>query len=305
MHINKVSLAILVDGKSLYEDKTKVFIPFGTNYELFVKNDNKFDIYISVTRGSLVEKDSFLVKAKTKRIIKGFSKFNKFYQFRFIESIPEIKNKKITHSVENLFYITISNAEKICNPFLSDRSLFPYDKGCKPQININEKSPFTNTKVKPNPLSSNFSVPKAPSFEQFNTNKGLNQDSLNASTIHLRDKPTGIHTHGKPVEETANDINVFGLETLGLLYFDFIGTDSNGNLLKKPLFAKDHIECLECGKKANLNDTYCSRCGSYIIKTADLIDKDISDSQKKNNTCCNNTFSPDYNYCPFCAKEFH
>lgn len=353
MHKQNVSLAILVNGKSLYENKNKVYIPYGTNYEIFAKNNNNFDVYISVCRSSLVNSDTFLIKAKSKRIIKGFSENGVFYGFRFVEHIKEMKDKEFNFVYKNQFKIIIQKQ----NPAFAPTRILQGSPFESPLT----KQPFVLTNEKQNPYQSNFDQDNKvvrtflsdrtivdlndinynnvrPTFDQNENNlniiskgsKSLNEEMVDAelSTFiskepmaitnaikpedlekvaknqrRITDKKesVGTHTYGAPVDEKADLEHNFNLEKLDEVFFEFEGLDEVGNRLTKPLFSKDHICCQVCEKKSNPSDTYCTNCGSYIIKTASLIDDELLNDLK--NECCGKNYPREYNYCPICQTE--
>lgn len=371
MHKKNVSLAILVNGKSLYENKNQVYIPYGTNYEIFAKNNNNFDVYITVRRSSLVNSDTFLIKAKSKRVIKGFSENGVFYGFRFVEHIKSMKDKEFNFVHKNRFTITIQKQNPLYDStkILRDQQISPLTIQGMPQVLINNnpkkrtqmfdnENPITRTffsdandvdltdvdynNVRPtfdsnlNVLTKGSDENKKCSFMNSNTmeqsfkeemcdadpetfmNKNsmaitnsikpedlervANQQKERRITKDSEKKSTGTHTYGAPVDEKSDLEHDFNLEKLDEVFFEFEGLDEYGNRLTKPLFSKDHVNCQVCDKKSSPSDTYCTDCGSYIIKTANLIDDEAS-SELIKNECCGKIYPTEYKYCPICQTE--
>lgn len=286
MHINNVTLAVMVDGKSLYENKQDVFIPFGSEYELFVKNNNTFDIVVKVSP-SLFHSDQYLIKAKSKKTIKGFSEDEIFYAFRFVEHIKEIKENKSNAFVNSILHISIYKKEDPLS-ILQTRRIgdvkplvgSPFD-GSPIEVLINNQKNKNNTFY-----SSTNSIDS--SFSSVGNNEG--EDLL-----------SGIQTYGKPVEGIQEYHYTDASIPIANFSFNFLGVDESGNRLLKPLFAKDIINCKVCNSKSKPDATYCSKCGSFIVKTAALIDN-CKHSEKK---CCGKVWSNDFQFCPICSLKLN
>lgn len=310
MHNNNVTLAIMVDGKSLYEDKTNVFIPFGTEYELFVKNNNNYDILVKVNV-SLLNDDVFIVKAKSKRTIKGFSEDGVFYAFRFIERIKEIAQNQTNQFVNANLNISIFKkdipVESIISSQKSQQILplgtqpfqSPFSSPFDIQLNddVDPMELLKNLEIDPNNVSYSMDSGSKPELRKLT---GQIKSTANTNSISLNSisSLSGIQTYGKPVEE-KDDLETVGNRMMICSFaFVFQGNDFEGNKITKPLLAKNLVNCKVCNHKSKPSDTYCSKCGSYIIKTAALIDQEF-----ENKTCCGKILPRGYGFCPFCSKK--
>lgn len=299
MHNNNVTLAIMVDGKSLYEDKSNVFIPFGTEYQIFVKNNNDFDIYVKVNV-SLFNDDIFLVRAKSKRTIKGFSEDDVFYSFRFIEKIKEIVDNKANRFSGSDISINVYRKD---NPLetLTTRRIADEPFGTKiftHGLGTSIHDIAFNQKNKPSIANTTEIDPNKVSISYDNTSSDLQLNgSTNSISPEIAASLSGIQTYGKPVDESIDLINIGNRMSIASFNFLFIGVDSSGHKITKPLYSKDIINCKVCNSKSKPSENYCSKCGSFIVKTAFLIDE-VSEQKE----CCNKVLPDDYKFCPSCAK---
>lgn len=307
MHTNKVSLAVLVDGKPLYEKKGNVFLPYGSTYEILIKNNNNFDIIADVSLDLNFSNDTFLVKAKSKRVVKGFSYDDSFYKFRFVEKIKEMNLDSQTKMLNGTISISLFKNEKK-DPF-------------SPFLKTNR--PFEPTKINPlQPI-----LPECPDVEPFvspapefdkskirydNTNgvdrvkfisnySNMEEDafinsSLNSDSTSLKSK--GANVFGEPVVEKAYNKNYSLTGILGSVLYTLHGENEDCIKINKPIFAKDNIECKICGNKSKLGDKYCSKCGSFIVVTDSVLEKEPIEKK-----CCGKTLSKDYLYCPYCSEK--
>ncbi len=300
MHTNKVSLAILVDDKPLYEKEGKVFIPYGSNYKVLIKNNNPFDIIANIALDMNFSNDSFLIKAKSKRTIKGFSYDDDFYGFRFVEKTKEIEKNRMNSLLNGT--ISISLFENKPDDLLA--------------LRFGGRNPFETTKINPqNPLVPMFPEPtNLPNPFNFDKNDvdfygstnniredfitdgvSINDVILNSDSLSVG-KSKGANVFGAPVDETANVEQYSNINLLGSVCYTLFGEDSDSNKIIKPIFAKDNIECTACGSKSKPNDKYCSKCGSFIVLTDTVLD-----TKPTGNKCCGKTLSKDYQYCPYCS----
>lgn len=265
MHSNKVTIAILVDGKSLYENKNELYIPFGKEYNIFIKNDNSFDVKIKVKLDLLLAEDIFLVKANEKRIVKGFSHMGDFYQYKFIEKNDVIKKHNPSNCLDGMVSFSVYKTD-----FLGIRGFTKQE----PLVLFNNNADF----------STDFNPVLDP--------------TLSVDSIH------GMHTFGKPVKELTTSTDT--LDSMLFSHFFILkGVNDDSEKIIKPLFAKDNIRCSVCLQKVGINNCYCSHCGSYIIKTASIIDEKIETPTRVERRCCNIDLLDRYIYCPYCGKNLN
>lgn len=308
MHSNKVTAAILVDGKSLFEDKANVYIPFGKEYQVFIKNDNDFDIKVVIGVGLNFGEDAFYIKKKSKKTISGFSYQGKFYSYKFIEKNEAIKKNRISNSMDCCISITVHKAQPDINVLFNEST------------KIQKNSPFiTNGQhgnIKPreidtskiegciseNELKKLQDKLKGRDFLEYDnigsdSNLRATFNSVASNTLSV-DFNEGMTTFGKPISEDS----IPKPSSMGYLFVFCVslkGVDEEGNKIIKPLLAKDNIKCTICDKKCKPSDSFCSSCGSYIIKTAEIIDE-INKVEKK---CCNQVYPNNFIYCPQCRNE--
>src|SRR5271154_2427262 len=90
MYSDKLAIAVKVNGKVLREFKDTAFVPFGSEYSLFIKNLNsvRCRVSISIDGNDIADGDSFIINANSSMELERFLKngnMSKGNRFKFIE----------------------------------------------------------------------------------------------------------------------------------------------------------------------------------------------------------------------------
>lgn len=290
MHSNKISLAILVDEKPLFEKKGSVYLPYGSNYSLLIKNNNSFDIVAKVSLDMNFSNDSFIVKAKSKRVIRGFSYEDLFYSYRFVEETEKINQENKNKIERGCLSVTVFNND------LPPHETFPFRMS---EIALNSGNKTIIDENKLNNINLHYdNIVAVTNTLSLNSIPNVRTESL--KTEYKEEKHLGgMNVFGEPINEKEDTIikSFLFSDSIGVFHYKLKGRDEEENLIKRPILAKDNVTCTICETKASLNDKYCSHCGSFIVFSANVIDTETS---KK--ICCGKVLNNDFKYCPYCTK---
>lgn len=289
MHTNKISVAILVDGKSLYESKNnEVFLPFGTTYEVFIKNQNSFDIYVNfnIDNKHLYGKKYHKIEANSSKTIKTFSFNDTNYSFKFIEKNEQMQKLSKTSSFDGNLVVNVFKLRDLLKE-------------------LEESNPFkhlTKPLTRPTVLF-NKTLLNEDSEQYISTGSSLR--SSFSSELSSKEKvslnsPVGNTTFGEPLKESVFTPSEHSLKQETFFTFKLCGVSDKKEPIVEPLFAKNNLRCLVCDSKIKTEQKYCSCCGSYIVLTNFLIDSNKTSLKKC--SCSKKEFPTDYKNCPYCTK---
>ena len=121
MFSNNFVVAIKVDGKFIREDKEFVSLPFGTSYNIYLKNMNARDalVKVEIDNSDVLDGNSLILRANAFMELKGFMKGNSVTnEFKFIKMTEEIADFRGTKPEDGLIRVsykfTKPVVEKIC-----------------------------------------------------------------------------------------------------------------------------------------------------------------------------------------------
>jgi len=262
MYGNKLAAAIKVNGKVLREFKDAVYIPFGSEYSILVKNLNTVralvNIYLdgeNVVPGGLVL--NALQEIDLERWIKN-GNMSEGNRFKFIERTSAIENGPRGIKLEDGLIRIEYNFEKInvypTNPFIGyQNSLYrdSYDNGL-----AYKKSIYATVNC-----DSTYASPTSATVSQ---NASIDSQMTNVSLRSLAND-VGITVPGSKSEQKFQAASWFATETEkhGLV-LRLLGETEDNKPVEKPVTVKHKPKCTSCGKVNKATNKCCSECGTNL-----------------------------------------
>jgi len=254
MYNNKLAVAIKSRGAILKEIGDKVYLPYQSEYSIFIKNLHTTQAVVSV------EIDGEDVLGGNTIVIEPFSNLNleRFVKdsnilsgrkFRFIEKTDRISDFRGDELEDGLVTITYQfEREQV-------RIREPFNTGPYWHNHYHEplyvKSAYGNTR---SPLDVNFSSAiggSASAVDQLSSNRSFNDQGI---TVEGSKSNQEFHYASTGVLETQKHSIVIRL----------LGEDSRSCRVNSPITTKTKKVCPTCGKKSKQGADYCSKCGTFI-----------------------------------------
>lgn len=229
MYSNNFAAAIKVNGKILREFGNTVYIPFGSEYQIRLKNLStqraKVNIEIdgnNVTEGGLVL-NAFQVIDLERFIRNG--NLNEGNKFKFIERTSKIEDHRGINVEDGIITIRYE-FENLYAPLKTWKPTYQSYRG----VNI--------------PLKSYQSA---------------------ISSIKTND--TGITVEGSKSNQEFNTTSWMGTDTnfgSGVLNIKLLGETEDNKKIREPVTVKTKLECKTCGTKNPTSSKFCSECGTSL-----------------------------------------
>lgn len=224
MYANNFAAAIRVDGKVLREFQDTVYIPFGTEYDIRLKNlkSNRAKVTIeidgeNVTEGGLVI-DSFQTVDLERFIRNGNLKEGN--KFKFIERSSKIESHRGIRLEDGIITIRYEFEMPIL-PLNTTRDYYRTDKTWSRSLNSIHTALISNDK--------GITVEGSKSNQSF-------------STTSWRGSSGGV--------------NVMSIKLLG-------ETEENKKI-REPITVNTRLECKTCGTKNAASSNFCPECGTSL-----------------------------------------
>ena len=275
MYGNKLAAAIKVNGKVLREFKDTVYIPFGSEYSILIKNLNSVrtvvNIYLdgdNVVPGGLVIDPGREVDLE--RWIKN-GNLSEGNRFKFIERTEAIENGPRGIKLEDGL-IRIEHQFEIPRPVINiptwtttttTWNSTPYygASGSTASFNVNGVMRSVDTS-KGETVRAMASAATAATLNSMNiTASGATHDGM--ATMDWCD--TGITVPGSKSEQKFSTVTMGTLEsTVHNMVIKLLGDLGNNKPVTKPVTVKHKPKCVTCGKQNKAHAKFCVECGTAL-----------------------------------------
>lgn len=257
---------IKVGGKILREVKDVVYLPFGTEYTIFIKNitDRRASVTINVDGTNVGDGSDFIVPANSQIEIKRF--INKLSNtegnaFKFVERTDKIEEFRGIKPEDGLVRLNFRfEARGHVQPA---RPIFPYDITKYDFPGYPNKQPW-NT----NPWQPGSSSPDWYTYSSTTTVlrgiRGEAQSTLAHSTS-LGTNDTGITVPGSAISQEFNTVARFATDpsSAGIIVLRLVGQVEEIKV-EKPVTVKKQLRCRTCGTVNKYSAKFCTECGTSL-----------------------------------------
>lgn len=274
MYANKLATAIKVGGRVLKEFKDTVYIPFGSEYSILLKNLNTVKALINVyVDGDNVVPGGLVLNAgqeiDLQRAIRNgnLSEGNKF---KFIERTSNIEDHRGIKLEDGLIRVEYQ-FEKV------------YKRQDGIQWNqINIAAPYTGQPYNGNPTwTVNNSVLRssghvhdgvACSDMSYAATSMAVGSSISASSASLQSfnatpqSETGITVPGSKSDQKFVTASWFATESeKHNIILKLLGETEDNKMIREPITVKKKPKCVTCGKQNKATAKFCSECGTALV----------------------------------------
>ena len=260
-YMNKFIVAVKHNGKILRDTDDVIYLPFGAEYGILLKNKNsvKAVVKVEIDGVDVVDGNGIIVPANESVELKGFMKgMNVTNRFKFIKKTAQIREYR---------------GDRIDDGMI--RVEFRFEKSFDYYV---YKPPITEVSPWPNPgpwywehghtyynqtiSSRDFSV----GSKGFSTGGTLSDNTAFCCNVcDSTPEDDGITVKGSKTHQgfVYGHTNVLE-EKASVIILRLRGHRTTGIKVIKPVTTKTKFTCFTCGKKSKSFAKFCSRCGTYL-----------------------------------------
>jgi hypothetical protein len=244
-----------------------VTLPFGSEYSLLLKNLNtrRAEVTINIDGQDVLDGNSLVVDANTTLELEGFMKGMKAKnKFKFIKKTEEISNHR---------------GDRIDDGII--RVEFAYEKSEPVRIRqiINEHHHHYHHHEHNDPWRSiryggNTADPLVGTVYSYNSSNNLassgSPEGLAEDFASFKQQLTtpvdemGITVKGSEVNQDFQYVSMGDTDPSEVIIIHLKGTDSQGQVVQKPITVKTRLTCSSCGKKSKSSFKFCPNCGTFL-----------------------------------------
>lgn len=264
MYKNKLAVALKSSGKVLREFGETVYVPFGSEYTILIKNLNSVRALVNVTVDGTDAGDGtqFVIDANSSLELERFinnGNLKEGNRFKFIERTGDIENHRgigiedgivrVEFQFEKVLVADLTdilkNVKNDANWFYQPNQIW-YGDG--PKFNMLNKGPdligtcdvsFCSTTSAPTPSDDVFEI--TPQSEQ------------------------GITVPGSVSDQTFTSVSSFPVENeKHVVVLHMLGETDENKKVRKPVTVKSKSKCVACGRTNKATAKFCSNCGTSL-----------------------------------------
>ena len=286
MYNNKLAVALKANGKVLREFKDTVYVPFGTEYTIFIKNLNtvRASVTIEVDGQAATENVSLIINPKEELELTRFIKNGNLTtgnRFKFIERSANIEQHRGVGVEDGLIRIE-----------------FEFERELQQMVTLKNSKPWWDQKIgspwyghedkfyyaDPSYTTCDAAISKgvlrsaSPAHGEL-----MNSVTCNAVAYSANAAPTmGMATAACAAPQSFNDVGitvpgslsdqkfsaVHGFNGDGIkhaIVLKLLGESPAGQLIQQPVTVKAKPKCTTCGKTNKATARFCSDCGTSLV----------------------------------------
>lgn len=246
MYSNKLAVAIKANSKVLREFEDRVFLPFNSEYSIFIKNKNsvRASVKVEIDGTDATEGVSLIVNPNDEIELERFIRNGNLDQgnrFKFIKRNSAIEKHRGVKVEDGLVRIEFQ-FEKI--------QTLTYTSG--------------------NPIWINNNYPYVPPQWSFTTTTGSPSGSLRGSGMISSNScavsnDAGITAPGSVSDQEFNQVSNFQLESQKHVIILRLLGDHKGKIVSTTVTTRSRTKCVTCGHiSKSTSAKFCNQCGTSL-----------------------------------------
>lgn len=246
MYSNKLVASLKANGKILREFKDTIYIPFGSEYSILLKNLNSTRAVVNV----FIDGDDIVPmglvlnpgqECDLERAIKN-GNLNEGNKFKFIERSESVEAHRGIKIEDGLVRIEFQFEMPVIYATNSWTAIGGSNNRIYPQNGI-----LRNT-------SADWIYPS-----------GTVTCSTSVDTMDRGTNDVGITVPGSKSTQSFQSVTVGALDpTKHTIVLKILGETSENQLIRKPITTKHKPKCITCGKQNKATAKFCTECGTAL-----------------------------------------
>lgn len=273
MYSNKLAVAVKSNGKVLREFKDTVYVPFGTEYTLLIKNLNSVRalVDVSIDGTDVGGGVSFVIPANGEIELERFitnGNMSAGNRFKFIERTGAIEAHKGIGISDGLVRISYQ-FEKAAPAYVSPTKCDAYPLTMRNDFYFGQNTPMyrgtTGDVHYKGLLGSTVCNQTYDSYSLNDCTVGAAASTVTQNAVNLSTNEVGITVPGSLSTQQFSQVSSFQTEKEEfVMVIRLLGETEAGKQVKAPVTVKTKPRCVTCGHQNKATAKFCSECGTSL-----------------------------------------
>jgi hypothetical protein len=263
---------VKADGQILRVRDGSVYLPFGCEYSILLKNLNskKASVKVSIDGTDVLDGYSLILDPLVTHELKGF--FNGMTvrnRFRFIQKTKEIQEHRGDRVDDGLIRVEFafekSRPEPQIKKIIEEHHYYCHNYWWPKKYDVYKGSGWEYCS-NDDGITGNFN--SSVSQQSSNVSKTVSETLGIQASFTAQNAPNmdeGITVKGNEISEQYNYGCVGELEESSVIVISLKGLQQGpGVIVKEPITVKTKLTCPSCGKKSKSSFKFCPNCGTYL-----------------------------------------
>jgi len=289
---DKFVVEVKVNGRILRVKGGAVYLPFGSEYTLYLKNLNsrRASVNVSIDGEDALDNHSLILDANSSTELQGFLRGNVARNsFKFINKTKQIAEHRGDKADDGLIRIEFAFEKPRPEPWIKetikevhhyygspinytyyntpdwntcDSQQYGSSAGDGPPVAMASSGPPVSENE--TDLSSNIKA-RTLTRQDVNIESNVTMDSLGVETQSVPNADEGITVKGSEVHQSFGYSMIGALEDHQVMIIQLKGlTGETNKPIQEAVTVKTKMECPTCGIKSTSSAKYCSNCGTFL-----------------------------------------
>lgn len=266
MYNNRAAIAVRVNGKVLREFKDTVYIPFGSEYSILIKNLNtKRAVFHVFLDGEDVTPDGLVLNASQEIDLERWIKNGNLREgnkFKFIERTTAIENHRGVKLEDGLIRVEYQFEMEYADLQLPYSGLryFPVYQYSN---DYSMRPSFGNT-VSSMGATFGQAMSKGVTGQLMQSSNAVAQNSMSASQASCTNE-VGITVPGSKSDQKFRTVASFSMDPIKYsIILKLLGETSDNKPVIQPVTVNTKVQCVTCGTRNKATAHFCHKCGTAL-----------------------------------------
>ncbi len=261
------------NGKILRIKDGAVYLPFGSEYTLLLKNLNtkRASVSISIDGDDVLDNSSLILEPNSESELHGFLSGNVARnRFRFINKTKQIVEHRGDKADDGLIRVEFAFEKERPEPWIVKtieevHHHYHYHNDVKYDVYRGSGWYHPDTGCQyTNSGDGQSSKGITGDVQSFNCSVQPGNTICQASLGVEPNADEGITVKGSEVNQQFNYASIGLLEEAQVIVIQLKGSTKSGLAVSKPVTVKTKLTCVTCGTKSKSSMKYCGTCGTFL-----------------------------------------
>ena len=250
-------------GKILRVQDDSVYLPFGSEYSLYLKNLNskRASVKISIDGEDVLDGSSLILDPNSNTELEGFLKGNSARnKFKFIQKTKEIQDHRGDKVDDGFIRVEFAYEKPAVNYTIlrEDHHHYHYD--------WNYRNWFTGDSLDRYSSGGDIKgIVGQPVTATYCCNSSINDSNLNESSLGKPLDDEGITVKGSECNQQFRYSSIGDLEQSEVIIMKLKGiTEKNEVKIQQPITVTTKLQCSSCGRMSKSSNKFCPNCGTFL-----------------------------------------
>lgn len=285
MYSSGIVAVVKSNGKILRENKDEVFLPFGSEYSLLIKNleTKRCLVKILIDCEDVLDDNAIIIEPNRELELEGFMKGrvarNKFKFIKKTQEISDFRDDRVDDGIIRIeyWYEKVYEKRHVITEHIHHHW---YPSNCTYNCTwCTNWNCFKRNNYRPQTMwydnislgstigssCGNGSLTSSNVNESYSSTNNLKDMSHQVNCFVNQVQDEGITVKGSEVNQEFVSGNIGDLEENSrVIVLRLIGIKETGKVVEKPLTVKTKKQCPTCGRKCKSHMKYCPSCGTFL-----------------------------------------